>query len=229
MSGATPLKKYLKWAWVAAAACVLLTGNLQAQDPVPKRFEKEILTFEKNDKTNPPPQGAILFVGSSSIRLWKTLAHDFPDRPVFNRGFGGSHISEVNEYVDRIVFPYHPRMIVFYAGTNDIADGKTPERVCNDLKRFVGMVREKLPETRIAYISLSPNPARWKMIDQIREANQRIADYVKTVPNAEFIDAYSQMLGEDGLPKPDIFGPDQLHMNEKGYALWTEIVAPYLK
>src|SRR5438093_1816424 len=121
------------------------------------RFDAEIAAFEARDRTNPPPKNAILFIGSSSIRMWKTLAQDFPEHKVINRGFGGSEISDSVHFADRIVVPYRPTMIVMYAGGNDINAGKNPERVAADFKAFVEKVRTKLPETRIAYISIAPN------------------------------------------------------------------------
>lgn len=192
------------------------------------RFEKEILAFEASDKTNPPPKNAILFIGSSSIRMWKTLAKDFPDYRVINRGFGGSEISDSIYFADRIVIPYKPRTIVFYAGGNDLNAKKTPETVFNDFKTFVAKVRGKLPATKIVYISVAPNPARWAQIEQVREANKLIRDYTAKEAGLSFIDVHPHMLSEDGQPKPDIFLTDKLHMNEKGYAIWKQIVGEHL-
>ncbi len=192
------------------------------------RFEKDILAFEASDKTNPPPKNAILFIGSSSIRMWKTLAKDFPDYRVINRGFGGSEISDSTYFADRIVIPYKPRTIVFYAGGNDINAKKTPETVFNDFKTFVATVRGKLPATKIVYISVAPNPARWTQIEQVRAANKLIRDYVEKETGLSFIDVHPHMLGEDGQPKPDIYLADRLHMNEKGYAIWKQVVGEHL-
>ncbi len=193
------------------------------------RFEKDILAFEASDTTNPPPKNAILFIGSSSIRMWKTLAKDFPDYRVINRGFGGSEISDSIYFVDRIVIPYEPRTIVFYAGGNDLNAKKTPETVFNDFKTFVAKVRGKLPATKIVYISVAPNPARWAQIEQVRAANKLIRDYAAKETGLSFIDVHPHMLGEDGQPKPDIYLTDKLHMNEKGYAIWKQIVGEHLK
>jgi lysophospholipase L1-like esterase len=193
------------------------------------RFQSEIEAFEQSDRTNPPPRGAILFIGSSSIRLWKTLAQDFPRHRVINRGFGGSQIIDSVNYVDRIVFPYQPELIVFYAGGNDINDGKSPEQVFANYKTFVTRVQTRLPATRIAYISIAPNPARWAQVEKVRQANHLIETYAHQQPGLAFINVFPRMLGTDGLPRPEIFGPDRLHMNEKGYALWKEIVGPALE
>ena len=192
-------------------------------------FEKDIRAFEAGDKTNPPPQNAILFIGSSSIRMWKTLAQDFPEHRVINRGFGGSQIADSVFFAERIVIPYAPRTIVFYAGGNDINAGKSAEIVFDDFKHFVSKVREKLPATHIVYISIAPNPARWSQIERVREANRLIRQYTQSEPRLSFIDVHPSMLGADGQPKPDIYLADKLHMNEKGYAIWTRLVGEHLK
>ena len=201
--------------------------SVSTQEVIPP-FEKEILAFEASDKTNPPPQGAVLFIGSSSIRLWKTLTGDFPKHKVINRGFGGSHISDSVNYADRIAIPYHPRLIVFYAGGNDIHGGKTPERVFADYKAFVAKIHAALPRTRMAYISIAGNPSRWAEVERVKEANRLIEAHTKTDPRLQFINVFPRMLGEDGQPRPEIFVADRLHMNERGYQLWKEIVGPYL-
>ena len=192
------------------------------------RWDEEIAAFEAQDRTNPPPKDAILFIGSSSIRLWKTLAQDFPEHKVINRGFGGSQIADSIQFTDRIVIPYKPKMVVLYAGGNDINSGKTPEQVASDFKAFVQRVHAKLPEKRIAYISIAPNPARWAQVDRVRSANELIRDFTRTNPRLTFIDVFLHMLGDDGQPRPEIFVEDRLHMNEKGYALWTKVVGPFL-
>jgi lysophospholipase L1-like esterase len=192
-------------------------------------FEKEILAFEARDKTNPPPKGAILFIGSSSIRLWKTLTQDFPQYHVINRGFGGSQVSDSIYFTDRIVLPYEPSVIVLYAGGNDINAKKSPETVAADFKTFVAGVRAKLPKTKIAYISVAGNPARWAQVDKVREANRLIREWTATQDGLSFIDVFPAMMGPDGTPQPDIFVADKLHMNEKGYVIWKNVVGEHLK
>jgi len=195
----------------------------------PARWENDIAAFEATDKTNPPPKRAILFIGSSSIRLWKTLAQEFPEHKVINRGFGGSEIADSVHFLERIVFPYAPRMIVMYAGGNDINAGKSPEQVFADFKAFVERVHSKLPDTRIAYISVAPNPARWAQVERVKAANKLIADFTKRNAKLDFIDVFPHMLGGDGQPRPEIFVEDKLHMNAQGYELWTRLVEPYLR
>jgi len=208
---------------------VLLAAATALAQTQPHAFENEIRAFEASDKTNPPPKNAILFIGSSSIRMWKTLAQDFPEYRVINRGFGGSQISNSIHFAERIVLPYEPRVIVFYAGGNDLNAGKSAETVFNDFKIFVGKVRAQLPTTKVVYISVAPNPARWAQMDRIREANRLIRDYTMTQAGLSFIDVHPHMLGEDGQPKPDIYLDDKLHMNAKGYVIWKRVVGEHLK
>jgi len=121
------------------------------------------------------------------------------------------------------------REIVLYAGGNDINAGKQPEQVFKDFQLFVSTVHQRLPSTQITFISIAPNPARWSQVERVREANRLIADYVQKTPRTSFIDVYSHMLNEQGLPKEGIYRDDKLHMNENGYAIWKDVIGPKLK
>jgi lysophospholipase L1-like esterase len=193
------------------------------------RWQKEIRAFAKQDAQKAPPMQPIVFTGSSSIRKWQTLATDFPTLPVMNRGFGGSEMADSVSYAPLTVIQYQPRLVVVYAGSNDISAGKTPQRVLADFKAFVAHVQAALPECRISYISNAPNPKRWSLVSKMREASQLIEVFTKTDKRLQFINVHPHMIGPDGKPKPDIFAADQLHMNAKGYAIWTGVVGPYLK
>jgi len=202
-----------------------------ASAPAPNnyaRWEPEIAAFETADRTNHPPVGCNLFVGSSSIRLWSTLKDDFPDLPVINRGFGGSELADAVYFADRIIKPYLPREVVIYAGANDLANAKTPEIAFGDFITLVGEIRAKLPRTAIAFIASAPNPKRWANVSNIKKFNTLAQTYC-VEHGLAFIDVFSQMLGPDGLPRPDIFQEDRLHMNAKGYEIWKRAVRPYLK
>jgi len=190
-------------------------------------WEKDIAAFERTDRIDPPPPGSILFVGSSSIRLWKTLELDFPRHLVLNRGFGGSQLADAVHYTDRIIRPYRPRQVVIYAGGNDLNAGKSPETVFGDFVALAHRIRSGCPRARVAYISIAPNPARWAQVEKVRKANALIAGYCRR-HRLDFIDVFPLMLGPDGLPAPDLFVADRLHMNAKGYALWREVVRPRL-
>lgn len=205
---------------------LLLAAAALAQDPP---FENDIRRFEAADKTNPPAEGGVLFVGSSSIVLWKTLAQDFPEYRTINRGFGGSQISDSVRVADRIVTPYKPKAIVFFAGTNDLASGKSSETVAADYRAFVENVRAKLPTVPIAYISITPAPSRWSNIKEVRKANALIKAYSDATPGLRFIDMYPLMVNRIGGPRAELFGPDNLHMVAPGYAIWKEEVRRVLK
>ena len=191
-------------------------------------FAREIAAFEARAKTNPPPQEAILFLGSSSIRKWNTLVRDFPGHTVINRGFGGSQISDSIYYFDRIVLPLHPKIIVFYAGSNDIAVGKKPETVVNDFETLARKMESELPGTKLAFISIATSPSRWTQVEKVKEANRDIADFIRHDQKLAFINIFDVMLDSDGKPQPDLYVADRLHMTAKGYAIWTSIIAPYL-
>jgi len=192
------------------------------------KWEKEIAAYEQMDRTNPPPKGTLLFIGSSTIRLWKTLAQDFPQHRVINRGFGGSEIVDATHFADRIILPYRPRMVFLRAGGNDLNAGKSPEQVFADYKEFVTKVHSQLPETEIVFISLSPSIARWKQADQEKAVNRLIEEFTKRVPHLKYLETYPLPLGPDGRPRPELFLADKLHFNAEGYKLLVERVRPYL-
>lgn len=204
---------------------VLLVGR--AAEPVNGYWAAEISGLEQREAAAPVATGGILFTGSSSIRMWKTLAQDFPKLPVINRGFGGSQLSDLIGYFDRVVVPGAPRQIVIYSGTNDLNAGETPEQVLADLAMLCGMIERDLPGTAIAYIGAAPNPSRWAQHAAQEKFNAAAAAFCARNGYA-FIDVWTPMLGADGLPSRDIYLGDKLHMNAAGYAMWREIVGPYL-
>ncbi|MBC8109284.1 MAG: hypothetical protein H7Z14_22050 [Anaerolineae bacterium] len=213
--------------WSGVALLILIAAAAATTSPSDK-WEKDIAAFEAADKVSPPPSNAIVFVGSSTIRMWSSLAQDFPDHQVINRGFGGSQLVDAVCFADRIVIPYKPRLVVLFAGTNDIDAGKTPERVRDDFKEFVTKVRAALPDARIAYLSMSPAPVRWSQAERQKEGNRLIKEYVQSIQNADYIDGWDQFLGPDGKPREDLFLPDRLHSNAAGYKIRAEIVRPHL-
>jgi len=225
------MKRLLSRSFLLAPFAIwqLLTADASAQTAHSRRFETEILAFETADKTNPPPHDAILFTGSSSIRKWTSLARDFKGHQVINRGFGGSQMSDLIYYADRIVIPYQPRRIVFFEGSNDLDAGKTPEQVFDDFKAFVGKVRTALPKVEMDYISITTSPLRWHEVEQVKKANGLISSWISSQDHLTFINVFPATLGQDGQPRPELFLPDRLHMNAQGYAIWTSIIEPYLK
>jgi len=194
----------------------------------PKRWEKTIADFEAKDKQSLPPKNALLFVGSSSIRLWK-LKKSFPDLPTINRGFGGSHIADSVHYADRIILKHKPRVVVLYAGDNDVAHGMSPKEVAQDFRRFVAVVHKELPRTRILFIAIKPSIKRWKLFETMKRANERIAGQCRKDKRLAYVDIVTPMLGQDGKPRRDLFAKDGLHLNAAGYKVWADTLRPHLR
>jgi lysophospholipase L1-like esterase len=203
----------------AATVCV------QAQP-----FISDIQNFKKQDSINHPPQHAILFVGSSSFTKWTDVQSYFPKYTIINRGFGGSSFPDVIRYADDIIFPYHPKQVVIYCGDNDLAfsDTVTSTIVFDRFKKLFVLIREKLPDENIVFVSIKPSPSRARLMPKDEEANNLIKQFLSAQKNASFIDVYHLMLDKDGKPIDDIFIQDKLHMNAKGYAIWQKAIEPYL-
>jgi lysophospholipase L1-like esterase len=217
--------------WLVLLAVVLSPWpRLRAQESAtsPSRWEAAIRKFEAEDAERPPAPGGVLFVGSSSIRLWDLQA-SFPDLHALNRGFGGSQLADVAELADRVVLPYKPRQVVVYAGDNDIAAGKSPEQVVAAYQKLVEKIHAQLPETRIVFVSIKPSLKRWALIEPIRHANRSIAEIAAKDKRLEFVDIEPPMLGPDGLPRKELFRDDGLHLNAEGYKVWAERLRPVLE
>lgn len=202
----------------------------QAENPSykPARFEDQILMFEKEDSKQFPPVGATLFVGSSSIRLWKTLEADFPELNVINRGFGGSSTSDVLYYFDRIVKPYKPAVIVYYTGTNDLAAGVNPVEVTANIEKFIRKVQENLPATKVYVLNHSLAVSRKHLFDKLNEANRLLQEMILKYPNAQYVEVAKSVHFPNGMPRPELFSADSTHMNADGYQKWIEILRPIL-
>jgi lysophospholipase L1-like esterase len=192
------------------------------------KWEKEIAAYEAADKVSPPPQGAALFIGSSTIRRWTTLAQDFPEHKVINRGFGGSQIIDSTHFAERLIFPHQPRQIFLRAGGNDLNAGKSPEEVFGDFKEFVGKVQGKLPETEIVYISVSHTVKRWALAEKEKAFNKLVKEYVAGKPKLKYLETGEMAIGPDGKPRAELFVADMLHFNAEGYKLLVGLVRPLL-
>ena len=214
--------------WLIGCVLLVITHAVCALPPPPQSWQQDIDRVLADDSARPPPQHGVVFAGSSSIRMWTTLARDFPGVPTVNRGFGGSTIADSTYYADRIVIPCHPRLIVMYAGDNDIAEEYTPRQVLDEFKAFVARVRHQLPAVAIAYISIKPTVARFAMWPRMREANRLIADWMQTQRRMSFVDVSASMLDKHGKPRAALFRADGLHMTAAGYAVWVRALKPVL-
>ena len=220
----------MKRRWLLLAAA-LLPLSLWAQTlPAEQRWKKELDAFAAADRQQMPPPGGVVFVGSSSIRFWNGLETTFADQPVvIKRGFGGSRLSESADLVHRLVLPYQPRLVVLYAGENDIHEGASPLELLAHFKRFVQQVQGALPATRVAYMAIKPSPSRLAFLAAMREANLLIQTHVLQHDNLDYIDVHTAMLDNDGRPRPELFVRDQLHLSAEGYGLWRQIVSAHLR
>ncbi len=206
-----------------------LIGSQQISDVELNKFEPEMMRFDSLLLSAVEPKGGIVFAGSSSIRKWDSLVKDMKPLPVVNRGFGGAIIKQVTHQSTRLIVPLHPKLIVFYCGENDIANDVYPaEMPLNDFKAFTKSMHQKLPGTGILFVSLKPSPLRWKYWGKFQQTNRLIKDYVQTQERMWYVDVSAPMLNPQGLPRPELFGSDSLHMSLAGYALWTRILKPHV-
>ena len=224
--------------WLAAlllAAVAGCAGTPSTATPTPPldpvsapEWTVDMARFQAEDAANPPPAHPYVFTGSSSVRMWRTLADDFPGKPILNRGFGGSQVRDAVHYADEVAIRYQPRKILVYSGDNDINAGRSPEQVLADFRAFVARIRRDLPGTPIAFLAIKPSPSRIEQLPRQQRANALMKAEAARTPNVEFIDVATPMLGANGQPRAELFIEDRLHMNAAGYALWREVVAPYL-
>ena len=208
-------------ALLVAAAPGLLVGQDAAPDPT--RFADAIETFARYDANNSFPAEATVFVGSSSIVYWDTGTR-FPGMPLINRGFGGSQMSDLVHYVEETVLRYAPRTVVVYEGDNDTSAGKRSRQILADYREFVEAVLGAQPSIRIVLMSIKPSLARWDVWPDMQASNAALEAYANTNARVDFIDVGTAMLGADGLPIPELFVSDGLHMTPAGYDIWDEIM-----
>ncbi|MDF7814639.1 GDSL-type esterase/lipase family protein [Hymenobacter sp. YC55] len=162
--------------------------------------------------------------------MWETLATDFKGRPVLNRAFGGSRFPDAIHFFDKLVVRYRPRQVILYEGDNDIGAGATPAQVYDSFLQFEKLMREKLPETELVFLSIKPSIARWALYPKMQEANSLIKQYIEAHPQRlRFADVGTPMLGPNGQPRPELYVKDGLHMTLAGYKIWTRVLRPYLK
>lgn len=205
---------------LVALLIVFISFHVAAQQ---KPFWDEIKAFRTQDSIQKPQDGMILFIGSSSFRLWKSVKEDFNNPTIVNRAFGGATLVDVINYQEDVVLKYKPKKIFIYCGENDIANSEkvTSKIVFKRFKTLYKAIRNHFPETPIIFVSIKPCILRWSMKDRMMEANALIRDYLSHKKQATFVNIWDKML-ENGLPKKDIFIEDNLHMNKKGYAIWVK-------
>ncbi|GAA4377924.1 SGNH/GDSL hydrolase family protein [Hymenobacter koreensis] len=201
----------------------------QAQPAVnSQQWAKAVAAFARQDSLTPPPLGGIVFTGSSTILAWRTLAADFPNRAVLNRGFGGSQTPDVSYFFEQLIVKYQPRQVVLYEGDNDLVYGQTPDQVYDAFRDFARRMRRELPQAKLLFLAIKPSPSRWSAWPQMKETNRRIRRYCRWHRHQQYADVATPMLGPNGKPRPELYRADSLHMTRPGYEMWTKIVEPYL-
>jgi lysophospholipase L1-like esterase len=210
-------------------ACVFAQSKPTTKPQNYDRWEKELARLAKEEAANPPPKGALMFVGASSIVKWTTLAQDYPNVKIVNHAFGGSMICDSTHFADRIILPFDPKMIFLRAGGNDMHGGKSVEETFADYKDFVTKIRTKLPDVPIVFISQSPAPARWDERDKVKQLNELVKSYTDQTSGLRYCETYDLSVDKDGNPRKDIYVADQLHFNEEGYKLLAERVRPFIR
>ena len=214
-----------------ALLALAFAGVAAAQEAKPHDFakwEKEVAAYEAADRASPPPKGGVVFIGSSTVRLWKTLAVDFPGHAVVNRGVGGCEIADCTHFADRLVFPHAPRQVFLRAGGNDIHAGRSPAEVAGDFNAFVETVRAKLPKVEIVFVAVNPAPSRWNETDKYRELNALIRTAAAKLTGVTVCDGFSFVLDANGQARGELFVADKLHFNTEGYKLLAAQVRPHL-
>ena len=208
---------------------LLLSFGLLNGQADPKRFAASIAAFHTQDQVQPPPKQAILFIGSSIFRLWNDLKEQMAPLPVFNRAFGGSQTADLLFYMDQVVLPYEPRMIVYYCGSNDINAGIGPDRIFDGFRRFVERVHDKLPETRVVFVSIHRAPQKKAQWDQVNEANRLVEQYCRRNKLLAYVDVNPAIFDREGNPRLDLYLPDLLHFKAPAYVGFTAILKPELE
>lgn len=219
-------KSIVRRSLLSVAICLSVGGVAQAERPWGDRME----SFEASDSKTPPVGGGVVFVGSSSIRLWD-LEKWFPELtgPVLNRGFGGSQIHHSTAELPLLVLKHKPRAVVFYAGDNDINAGKSAELVETNYKKFIALLHAELPETKVYFLAIKPSLSRWKLAPTMKDANERISLFCNSDDRLKFVDTWTPMLNEQGLPREEYLREDGLHLTEEGYAIWSNLVRQALE
>jgi len=219
------MKKYIK----LLSVLLILHQCVQAQDPERARIVEHVENVSSLVIEREGSEKLLLFTGSSSIRKWEDIQDYFPGRLVINTGFGGSTMSDLLFYIDEVVLQYNPDQIFIYEGDNDVYRKKTTNQIMKDYRKVLRKINRSLPDSYISLISPKPSLMRWKLTPEYIELNRRLSGYAARKKNIDFIDLWPVMLNDEGTPKEDVFVEDGLHLNKKGYDLWTEEISKYIK
>lgn len=218
--------KLLKSLLLSTSLLLVFSANSFSQDK--PAYWNDIQAIKSYDGIYNPPKNPILFIGSSSIRLWVDFNKAFANYTVLNRAIGGAVTKDVDRYLEDIVFPYQPKQIVIYVGENDLIKAASGEEVFEDFKKLYADLRSKLPVVPIVYISIKASPSRAQYLEKAKKVNLLVSQFLKTEKNTVYIDVYQPMLDKNGNMRPELFKEDMLHMNAAGYQIWNKLLKPYL-
>lgn len=233
-----PLKLHLKHPWsrnrfqacffsIALFLFLQSAGSTQPGRDV-TRWENTIAQFEAENKVYQSKKNLVVFTGSSSIRRWSSLAEDFPTLEVVNRGFGGSEINDSNHFFHRFITPLSPRIIVLYAGENDLNRGRSPEQIRDDFIEFYSLAIDQIEEVHVIFVSMKPSPSRWHLASEMRKGNALIQEFIEATDRATYVNIFDPMLDENGEPDEELYVRDRLHMSSEGYRIWTRVIGDHL-
>jgi lysophospholipase L1-like esterase len=208
---------------------LLSTFSAFSQYNPDEKWGESIAKFTHKDSVDMPEPGGILFLGSSSFTIWKDVSDYFPGKYIVNRGFGGSQMSDVLHFKEKLILPYQPKQIVVYVGENDLAAGEAPEAVSEEGKQLVNWTKEQFPEVEFVFLSAKPSPRRWELRDKMKDLNVMLSEFASENEGVEYVNIWEPMLGENGKPKSEIFLKDSLHMNANGYKIWQKELKHYLQ
>lgn len=214
--------------FVSAVILLCFTAVYGQYDPV-ERWGKTIAQFGHQDSVSAPKPGGILMLGSSSFTIWKDVSTYFSGKEIINRGFGGSQMSDVLFFKEKLILPYSPKQIWLYEGENDITSGKTPDAILNEIKQLVQWTKEKYPKISFILISMKPSPSRWELRETMLEMNRKLKAFAQSDKHMKFVDIWNPLLGPDGKPVNGNYLDDLLHLNANGYKIWHKAMLPALK
>ena len=198
---------------------------VKSQNPL--RFEEDIEKFFEIEISD--NEDLVVFTGSSSIRFWEDLEQDCHSAKVINTGFGGSHMSDLLFHIEETVLRFEPVKVYIYEGDNDIFANKTPKNILKTTKMVVEKIKAHNSKIEIFLISAKPSPSRWEFKNEYEDLNILFKKYSETKEGVFYIDIWKAMLDEKGNPKSNIFISDSLHMNRKGYLIWSEVICSELE
>lgn len=214
------------------ALCSITGQMAQAADPAPidpSKWDAEIAAFAARDAKTPPPKGALLFVGSSTIRMWD-LESSWPGEKLLNNGFGGSTLPDAIHHFESLVAPYEPRAVILYSGDNDIGRERSVSQVIEDFKTFAALSRKTHPGAPVVILAIKPSVKRWSLWNRMEQANEAVKALCETTPGLFYADVATPMLGPDGgMPSATWFKADGLHLSPEGYAAWKKVIDGVLK